>query len=70
MFRDEVLFSPQHIDAKLAEEGVQQCKRLKNDELLKSVDLVLVSPLTRALQSAQIIFGDSQVPKIVHPELA
>eukprot|EP00457_Paulinella_chromatophora_P012340 gb/GEZN01012544.1/.p1 GENE.gb/GEZN01012544.1/~~gb/GEZN01012544.1/.p1 ORF type:complete len:275 (+),score=33.67 gb/GEZN01012544.1/:179-1003(+) len=55
-----------HRDALLTPEGIEQVRRLKNSysqhATLNGVEIVLTSPLTRALQTAVGVFGDSQVP--------
>ena len=55
-------------DARLTEKGIQQCVRVKETALQGiSPQLVVVSPFTRTLQTAHIIFGGSNRPPfIVH----
>ena len=66
-FCSEVLYNPQYADARLSEEGIEQCNKAKSSEELRKVDVVLVSPLNRALETASIVFGELKVPIVVHP---
>eukprot|EP00808_Paulinella_micropora_P006916 g38549.t1 len=63
-----------HRDASLSETGQAQVKRLKEEfahkGVMNDVQVILVSPLTRALETAVGVFGTSQVPIVVLPELA
>lgn len=54
-------------DAKLTEKGIQQCVNVRKT-LLSEVhpELIVVSPFTRTLQTAHILFGGDHVPFIVH----
>jgi broad specificity phosphatase PhoE len=54
-------------DAKLTDKGIQQCIQAKK-ELLTDVhpELIIVSPFTRTLQTAHIMFGGKGVPFMVH----
>lgn len=69
--KTEVYENMQYFDAPLSEEGRNQCKRFTCSEHaaeLVHVDLVLVSPLTRALQTATEIFpaiGSLAAPRVV-----
>jgi broad specificity phosphatase PhoE len=57
-------------DSPLTENGIQQCLRLRRELAVRPsqgrkfthFDLVVVSPLTRTLQSAQHIFGPPRQP--------
>jgi glucosyl-3-phosphoglycerate phosphatase len=53
---------PGHIDARLSELGLQQVEAARETLAGTPVDLVVVTPLTRALQTAQGLFGDREVP--------
>jgi len=57
-----------YIDAKLTERGIQQCLTLRSTVLHDvKPQLVVVSPFTRTLQTAHIMFGGgSGVPFLVH----
>lgn len=54
-------------DAKLTDRGIQQCV-IARDTLLDGVNpqLVVVSPMTRTLQTAHIMFGGKGYPFLVH----
>jgi broad specificity phosphatase PhoE len=54
-------------DAKLTDHGIQQCITAR-ETLLDGVkpELVVVSPFTRTLQTAHIMFGGKGYPFIVH----
>ena len=56
-----------YLDAKLTEMGVQQCVAVRKT-LLADVtpQLIVVSPFTRTLQTAHVIFGGGNVPFLVH----
>ena len=64
-----MLFSTKYIDAYLSEEGIQQCELVRNDPTIKEAQIVLVSPLNRTLQTAEIVFGKLSIPFVVVPEL-
>jgi broad specificity phosphatase PhoE len=64
-----VLYSPKYIDARLSSHGEEQCLKARNNSIINSVQIVLVSPLTRALQTAQLVFGGKGIPIVVRPEL-
>ena len=68
-FNDEVLYAPKFIDAQLSKQGIKQCQQVRTNPTLSSVQIVLVSPLYRALQTAEIVFGKLNIPIIVIPEL-
>lgn len=59
-------------DAPLTDTGIEQCKRLRRELAVRPsqgrkfthFDLVIVSPLTRTLQSADYIFGPPRKPGI------
>ena len=46
------------MDAELTIEGENSVKELKKLIIFKEIDIVVVSPLKRALQTCQILFGD------------
>lgn len=58
------LYSSRVIDAPLTKKGINQAHQLKQEMKDKKVDLVLVSPLQRALETANIAFHDRMVPII------
>jgi glucosyl-3-phosphoglycerate phosphatase len=53
---------PGHFDALLTPLGEQQALAARATLADEPVDLVICSPLTRALQTAHIIFGERRVP--------
>ncbi|XP_025014027.2 phosphoglycerate mutase-like protein 1 isoform X2 [Ricinus communis] len=57
----DALFSPEFFDAQLSPLGLQQVVNLRNriqdSGLLKKIDLVITSPLSRAMQTAIEVFG-------------
>lgn len=57
-----------YLDARLTEKGIQQCVVAKETLMTDcSPQLIVVSPFTRTLQTAHVMFGGSQrVPFIVH----
>ena len=70
---------PLHFDATLTPRGLQQCKALAQSTVKLNVDVVLVSPLTRCLETARISFphlydnnnntdDDDGIPFIAHEE--
>lgn len=61
-FRKNLFNSPTLWDAPLTPTGLEQCARLKSeiDSVGADVDLIVVSPLTRTLQTASLSFGTSQ----------
>lgn len=56
---------PGHIDARLTELGLSQVEEARRRMAEEPVDLVIASPLTRALQTAHGVFGDRDVPVLV-----
>jgi broad specificity phosphatase PhoE len=56
-----------YLDAKLTPHGIQQCVDVRT-KLLDGVEpeIIVVSPFTRTLQTAHIMFGGSGVPFVVH----
>ena len=60
----QAFYSSRVIDAPLTKIGINQAHQLKQEMKDKKVDLVLVSPLQRALKTANIAFHDRKVPII------
>mmetsp|Transcript_10245 Transcript_10245/g.19676 ORF Transcript_10245/g.19676 Transcript_10245/m.19676 type:complete len:300 (-) Transcript_10245:161-1060(-) len=60
--------SEKYTDAPLTDRGIQQCLEARYGVLLSGVkpELVVVSPLTRTLQTAHIMFHSRGLPFIVH----
>lgn len=56
-----------HMDARLTAHGIQQCVTVRKT-LLRDVNpqLIVVSPFTRTLQTAHILFGGDRIPFVVH----
>jgi len=56
-----------YMDARLTEKGIEQCIRVRNTSMEGvKPELIVVSPFTRTLQTAHIIFCGSGVPFLVH----
>ena len=53
---------PGHIDARLTDLGLSQVAEARERLADTPVDLVVVTPLTRALQTAHGIFGERSIP--------
>ena len=62
-------FSHEYLDVDLTEEGVEQCKGAREKMAEVDVDVVLVSPMRRALRTCSIIFEGhkSKANVIVEP---
>lgn len=56
---DKVKFSTRFIDPEITELGMKQAQELSNQLKNKPYDIVFVSPLVRALQSATLIFKEN-----------
>ena len=54
-----------YMDAKLTDKGISQCV-IKSKEVKFHPDVIIVSPFTRTLQTAHVMFGGQNVPFIVH----
>lgn len=59
---------PEIVDAPLTEQGKLECEALRERASTLRPELILVSPLRRAIQSAQLTFGDfrDKVPLVAH----
>lgn len=55
--------------AELSEKGIQQAKDVSNNKKLKSAQLILSSPYTRALQTEAIISKNSKLDVRVETDL-
>jgi broad specificity phosphatase PhoE len=59
----QTFYDPRFTDTSLVEPGFEQARKLRHEwNQLHDVELVIVSPLKRALQTASEIFKDNQVP--------
>jgi glucosyl-3-phosphoglycerate phosphatase len=56
---------PLHFDARLSQLGIGQVTAARQAASEIPVDLVVVSPLTRAIQTAVGLFGDANIPMII-----
>ena len=58
----------EHMDARLTDKGIEQCLEARTGSMLEGVnpELVVVSPLTRTLQTAHVMFAGRNLPFIVH----
>ena len=65
IFGKDTYFDKKNLDAPLTNTGISQAKTLGNTWLYKNnIDLILVSPLTRTLQTATNIFPENNIPMI------
>ena len=55
----ETFLDPHFIDTRLTSLGHKQCYILKNKLSNKNIDLILVSPLYRSLETSYNIFGNN-----------
>ena len=62
-------FSYEYLDVEITEEGVEQCRGAREKMAEVDVDVVLVSPMRRALRTSSIIFEGhkSKAAVIVEP---
>ena len=61
----DIFYNKKYYDTPLTEKGISQAKELSkswNDKY--QIELVLVSPLTRTLQTAEYIFNNTDIPII------
>ena len=69
-YGEKTFFDPKYVDTHLIEEGVQQSLQFgKTWQNIDDIELVLVSPLYRTLETAANIFKDKDVPIISLEEL-
>ena len=66
---------PPLYDTRLSQTGVRQASealrdQLRREHLRRPIELVICSPLSRALMTADLGLGDIQVPCLVDPDLA
>ena len=47
-----------HLDSPLSKAGIKQCKESEATKILPNLELVFVSPLRRALETAYFMFKD------------
>lgn len=65
IYGSSTFYDPSHVDTPLTHKGFNQCILLRNSwDQLHNVELVVVSPLLRTLQTAQTMFKYTQVPII------
>ena len=70
LFGEDAYIGEENIDTHLVEEGIKQAETLgKTWDNINNIDYVLVSPLTRTLQTAQHIFKNIKVPIVACEEL-
>lgn len=69
---ESIQYNPELIDPELTDLGIQQAKEVSEKLKNKQYDFVFVSPLTRALQTAALLFGNHPTkPKfVVMPSLS
>lgn len=58
---------PIMVDAELSEKGVNQAKTLETKVKAIEIDLVICSPLQRAIQTMQLCLGNRKIPIICTP---
>ena len=60
---------PEFTDAKLTLEGVDQARRAgeKYKDIIQNCQLIICSPLTRAIQTMQILTRGLDIPVVVSP---
>ena len=64
-------WSPNFIDSELSDQGCDQANQARSQIKFLNINLVIVSPYKRALQTAKILFSDIPNQKfLVHPGLA
>ena len=69
-YGEKTFFDPKYVDTHLTKEGVQQSLQFgKTWQNIDDIELVLVSPLYRTLETAANIFKDKDVPIISLEEL-
>ena len=69
-YGEETFFDPKYVDTHLIEEGIQQSLQLGETwQNIDDIELVLVSPLYRTLETATNIFKNKDVPIISLEEL-
>ena len=56
-----ILIDEKYFDAELTEYGINQCYEVKDNFNSINLDIVFVSPLTRTLQTANILFQDIDI---------
>ena len=65
VYGSKTFYDPNFVDTLLVEEGYQQAKQLRETWTdISNIELVIVSPLQRTLQTACEIFKDSSIPII------
>lgn len=63
----QVQLDPALRDAPLSPLGHQQAMALARDvDGIKDIELIVISPLTRAIQTALRAFGETTIPRLVH----
>ena len=55
-------------DIELNEKGIEQARNVKDKLKNEQIDLILSSPLTRAIETANIIKGDRNIPILIEKE--
>jgi len=69
-YGEQTFFDPKYVDTHLIEEGIQQSLQLGETwQNIDDIELVLVSPLYRTLETATNIFKNKDVPIISLEEL-
>jgi probable phosphoglycerate mutase len=66
---DKVVNGDPNLDRGLSEEGIEEAERLAGQLAGVPLDLVVVSPFPRAIQTANIALGSREVPHLVDGDL-
>ena len=66
---DQVVNGDPGLDRGLSEQGIEEAERLGGQLAGLQIDLVAVSPFPRAVQTANIALGDSEVAHLVDDDL-
>lgn len=69
-FNERVSYASEHIDCHLSPEGIKQCAQAREQLKNHPIDIVLVSPHQRALETCREIFGGRGLKVEVHPIFA
>jgi broad specificity phosphatase PhoE len=67
---DKIVNGDPELDRGLSEQGIEEAERLAGQLAALPLDLVVVSPFPRALQTANIALSGREVPHLVDEDLA
>jgi len=65
-YGSKTFYDPKFTDTKLVQKGIEQATKLRSDlsKIDSKIELVIVSPLMRTLQTADILFKGLHIPMI------